>query len=254
MTIRRAFIITTILMLVIIASLCCKLFSVQNENNILNNELDTTKSNCDLLVDKHSSTYQELTEVKNKLEEAKNELLSTQNKLESTQNELDEVKAEVSKLRKENLQWSSKYNQYPTATIIWIYMTEELGWSDVVVAGIIGNMMAECGGHTLNLDWDINDSSGYGLIQWLGSRRKDIKEKYGELPTIIEQIEFIKDELYGTNGVERQVTDSQLNAIINAETPEDCAFAFASYYERCSENHRAFRRGLARTAYNYFTN
>ena len=62
----------------------------------------------------------------------------------------------------------------------------------------------------------------------------------------------MKDELYGTNGVTKQVTDWQLDKIMNASTPEECAFAFATYFERCSENHRAPRRGYAKTAYEYF--
>ena len=239
MTRKYTFCMAIILMLVSIFILFWNLVLFQDENTMLKNELDTTKAEYTALADTNSSISKELESVNNELESVKSEL-------ESVKNELEEVK-------KENLQWSSKYNQYPIATIAWIYMTEELGWSDTVAAGIIGNMMAECGGHTLDLDWDINGSSGYGLIQWIGSRRVSIKEKYGETPTVVEQIEFVKDELYGTNGVTRQVTDSQLKAIMDANTPEECAFAFACYYERCSVNYREFRRGLARTAYNYFT-
>ena len=207
-----------ILLIVVVLCLCVSLFILHHKNTVLQNELDTTRAENTILVDKNLSISKELAEVK-----------------------------------KENLQWSGKYNQYPTATIAWIYMTEELGWSDVVAAGIIGNMMAECGGQGLNLNWDSNGSNGYGLIQWIGERRASIKAKYGEFPNVTEQIEFVKDELYGTNGVTRQVTDTQLEAIMNADTPEECAFAFACYYERCHVDYRAFRRGLARTAYNYFT-
>lgn len=60
------------------------------------------------------------------------------------------------------------------------------------------------------------------------------------------------DELYGLNEVTKQVTSSQLKKIMEATTPEDCAFAFASYYERCSEQYRSSRRAYARTAYEYF--
>lgn len=206
---------------------------------MLKNELDTTRAEFTLLVNTNLS-------ISDELESVKNELIAVKNELEEVQTEFEEVK-------KENLQWSSKYNQYPVATTAWIYMTEELGWSEVVAAGIIGNMMAECGGQTLKLDWNINSINGYGLIQWTGGRRTTITEKYGETPTVVEQIEFVKDELYGLNGVTQQVTDKQLKAIMGAETPEDCAFAFASYYERCHADYRAFRSRLARTAYNYFT-
>lgn len=127
------------------------------------------------------------------------------------------------------------------------------GWSDIACAGIMGNLMVETGGTgTLYLDWDSNGDSGYGLVQWIGSRRDSIKAKYGTYPTIKQQVQFIHDELYGTNGVRVQVSESQRNTILYAETPEDAAYAFASYYERCAYEYRAMRKGYARDAYNYF--
>ena len=191
---------------------------------MLKNELDAINADYALLVEVNSDLS---------------------NKLEYVKNELEEVK-------KENLQWSSKYNQYPTATIAWIYMTEELGWSDAVAAGIMGNMMAECGGQTLKLHWDSNGESGYGLIQWIGARRILIKEKYGEFPTVTEQIEFVKDELYGTNGVTQQVTDQQRELILNANSPEQCAVEFAKWFERPLSTDYSVRKSNAAKAYAYF--
>lgn len=225
MTKKHIFCITVILILAIISFLHWNLFVLQDENAMLKNNLETTKAECALLIETNSSISQELEKVKSELEEVK----------------------------KENLQWSSKYNQYPAATIAWIYMTEELGWSDIVAAGIMGNMMAECGGQTLALVWDSNGSSGYGLVQWIGARRESIKEKYGETPTIIEQIEFVKDELYGTNGVTQQVTDQQRESILNASSPEKCAEKFAMWFERPSSADYSTRRSNAAKAYAYFS-
>lgn len=224
MTKKHICYIVLILIVAIILFLCWNLFVLQNKNTMLKNELDITNAEYALLVDTNSSISKELEEVKNELEEVK----------------------------KENLQWSSKYNQYPTATIAWIYMTEELKWSNVVAAGIIGNMMAECGGQTLALNWDSNDSNGYGLIQWIGARRASIKAKYGELPTIVEQIEFVKDELYGTNGVTQQVTDQQRKLILNANSPEQCATEFARWFERPASTNYSVRKSNAAKAYAYF--
>ena len=149
--------------------------------------------------------------------------------------------------------WKVRAEEYPVATQAWLYMKNELGFSDIVCAGIMGNMMAECGGcWTSDLDWDVSSSSGYGMIQWLGGRKQQLFSIYGSNPSVENQLDFVKDELYGTNGVTRQVTDSQLDKIMNAETPEDCAYAFACYYERCSEGHRWVRRDYARRAYEYF--
>lgn len=152
----------------------------------------------------------------------------------------------------EDSRWRRRYEEYDTATEVWTCM-KAFGWNDIVCAGIMGNLMAETGGSgTFNLDWDSNIGSGYGLVQWVGERRVDIKERYGEFPTVKEQVQFIYDELYGTNGVTCQVGAYELNAIMNAESPEDCAYAFACYYERCSPEYREMRREYARWAYSYF--
>lgn len=149
--------------------------------------------------------------------------------------------------------WEVRASEYPVATQVWLYMKEEFGWSDTVCAGIMGNMMAECGGcWTSDLHWDVSSSSGYGMIQWLGGRKQQLFNIYGSSPSIEDQLNFMKDELYGTNGVTKQVTDSQLDKIMNADSPEDCAYAFACYFERCGEGHRWVRRDYARRAYEYF--
>ena len=173
--------------------------------------------------------------------------------------ELENRTADVAYYQEKQIEWEEihkwevRASEYPVATQVWLYMKEEFGWSDTVCAGIMGNMMAECGGcWTQDLDWQANTQHGMGLVQWIGGRRAQLINRYGSNPTVKEQLNFVKDELYGTNGVTQQVTDSQLDKIMNASSPEECAFAFASYYERCAEQHRAPRRGYARTAYEYF--
>ena len=149
--------------------------------------------------------------------------------------------------------WEVRASEYPVTTQVWLYMKEECGWSDTVCAGIMGNMMAECGGcWTSDLHWNVSSSSGYGMIQWLGGRKQQLFNIYGSSPSIEDQLNFMKDELFGTNGVTKQVTDSQLDKIINADNPEDCAYAFSCYFERCGEDHRWVRRDYARRAYDYF--
>lgn len=244
--------ITIILLVVIILFLCWNLFLLHDKNVILKNNLDAKNADCVLLTDINSCISNELELVKNELEETKNKLKEANNKLEETNNELLSVKNELEEVKKENLQWVNKYNQYPEATIAWLYMTEELEWGDVVAAGIIGNMMSECGGQTLNLNWSSNGGSGYGLAQWIGGRRDSIKAKYGETPTVVEQIEFIRDELYGTNGVRKQVTDWQRELILNATSPEQCATEFARWFERPASRDYSVRQSNAAKAYAYF--
>ena len=157
------------------------------------------------------------------------------------------------KIWEEKHKWEVRASEYPTATQVWLYMKNELGYSDIVCAGIMGNMMAECGGcWTSDLDWDVHSSSGFGMIQWLGGRKQQLFSIYGNNPSVEDQLNFMHDELYGTDDVTWQVSQSQLDKIMNAETPEECAYAFACYFERCGEGHRAPRRGYARRAYEYF--
>lgn len=170
----------------------------------------------------------------------------------NTNIEISYYKKEIAKWEKIR-EWNKKAAKYPNAARAWKYMKEQFGWNDTVCAGIMGNFMAECGGcWTSDLNYSVNSKNGLGMVQWIGSRRKAIVKRYGDSPTLEEQLEFMYDELYGTDGVRRQVTKKQLEKIMNASTPEECAMAFATYYERCAERHRAPRKGYARTAYEYF--
>ena len=147
--------------------------------------------------------------------------------------------------------------EYPEAQLIWDTMIS-WGWTAETCAGIIGNMMAEIGGGTLNLsNWNSNGGCGYGLIQWTGGRRSTLKSRYGSYPTIEQQLIFMRDELFGINNTRQQVSSSVLNKIMNTngnESPESIAFCFASNYERCASRYRAKRQGYARIAYEYFMN
>lgn len=87
----------------------------------------------------------------------------------------------------EQYMWDYKAFEYPVATYVWLYMKNEFGWSDIVCAGVMGNLMAECGGcWTQDLDWTLNSSSGLGMVQWIGSRRAEITAKYGPSPGVDE--------------------------------------------------------------------
>jgi hypothetical protein len=153
-------------------------------------------------------------------------------------------------LSEEELKWIARAEEYPIATEVWLYMKENFGWSDIVCAGVMGNIMGEIGGGTLDFDnW--NHPQPYGMFQWLGQRKTDLKNIYGAEPSVVEQLEFMYDELYGTDGVRQQVTNSQREQILNASTPEDVATYFCIYFERPG-NSGSPRRGYARKAYNYF--
>ena len=154
----------------------------------------------------------------------------------------------------EEEKWRKCAEEYPEATQIWLYMKNEFEWTDTVCAGIIGNMMAECGGQTLAglSNWDTNGSSGYGLIQWIGSRRKLIEARYGTYPTIEEQLLYMRDEMFGTNGVKQQISERQLQSIMNGESVSAVAANFAKYFERPASTDYSIRQKNAQKAYEYF--
>lgn len=155
--------------------------------------------------------------------------------------------------------------EYPIALYVWNWLIDH-DWSEEAAAGVLGNFMAETGSgykqlsksdEVLQSNLDINPSNisnhGLGLVQWIGGRRKNIQNKYGNAPTKEEQLQFMLDELLGTNGVRRQVSQTEYELIINAETPEKAAEYFAKYYERCHNSTYSQRKRFAKIAYNYFT-
>ena len=218
--------------------------------NYLLNQIEIVTIEKETIEIQMDTTLKDLESVKNELYDIREELDAAN---EEIKRQLEEIEGYKKEIEDEDAKWQRRYEEYPVATEVWVAM-KTYGWSDITCAGIMGNLMAETGGTgSLHLDWDSNSSSGYGLVQWIGNRRTAIKNRYGTYPSVKEQVQFIHDELYGANGVSRQVSSSQLNAIINAETPEECAYAFACYYERCAESYRYMRRGFARKAYEYFT-
>lgn len=212
-----------------------RLNSVITENELIRANLDETRKKLEITSDELDATNKSLS-----------------NALEENARQSEEIEEYKNYIEDDEAKWRRRYEEYDIATEAWIAMKAQ-GWSDIVCAGIMGNLMAETGGSgTLYLDWDSNGVNGYGLVQWTSGRRNTIKNRYGTYPSVKEQVQFIHDELYGVNGVRRQVTDSQFDAIMNAETPEECAYAFACYYERCANFARSMRRGYARKAYEYF--
>lgn len=139
------------------------------------------------------------------------------------------------------------------ATQVWTYL-KGYGYSDSVAAGIIGNMMRECGGDTLNLDWDIvgyyNGDEYYGLCQWClrytpsGFKNASIKKQCDYLYQTIESA----FDSFGGNY--HGITYSEF---LKADT-RTAAIAFERVYERCGDyaNEDARRAHNAEIAYNHF--
>lgn len=137
------------------------------------------------------------------------------------------------------------HNAYPVATEVWERLRAQ-GWSRACCAGIIGNMMAECGGHTLNLKPYTSGQGYYGLCQW--------SDKYCHIKggSLVDQITYLINtiqyefQIYG-NGYSFQ-------SFINEDSAADAAYIFAVVYERCASETYYQREVNAIKAYNTFLN
>ena len=177
------------------------------------------------------------------------ELIDVRGLISEYQEQISAIEAEEARIE---AMWSEKSGEYPVATQVWRYMKEELGWNDYVCAGVMGNMMAEVGGQTLNLQPYLYGHSGanyYGLCQWSSRYYPSIQGA-----DVDAQLDFlastVKKELDTYGYLFRSGLDYE--AFCNLTDAEDAAMAFAKAYERCGSGSYGVRQRNAINAYNYF--
>ena len=136
---------------------------------------------------------------------------------------------------------------------VWDYL-RSLGFSEAGAAGVLGNMMEECGGHTLNLNPQAQNpgSGAFGLVQWLyvGYYQNGM---YVGMP-FEDQLRYLGTNSYGSIQavITRACGSSQYNALKNATSPENAALIFENCYE-ISQQALDHRQRHAREAYNAFS-
>ena len=144
-------------------------------------------------------------------------------------------------------------DKYPAARQIWNYMKYTLGWNDYVCAGVMGNLMVETGGGTLNLNPCIYNSTKrfYGMCQWSlkyypNAAGMSIEQQCNLLKTTIEQEFKTFGRLYKAGFTYSDFT--------NLQNAQNAALAFAKVYERCAQTSSNYtkRQNCAIIAYNYF--
>ena len=143
--------------------------------------------------------------------------------------------------------------EYPEAQYVWDTLID-YGLSPEVAAGIMGNIMAEVGGQTLDFsEWKYwSKGTHYGICQWGGGRKADLLNNFG--PTFEDQVEFLLYEIkyeIDTYGYKYESGFSYDKFIVMTDV-EQTALAFAKSYERCSSNYYNIRMKNAKKAYNYF--
>lgn len=161
--------------------------------------------------------------------------------------EEERLAAEKAAKEAEEAKWATKAAEYPVATQIWRYMKAQ-GWNDYVCAGIMGNIMAEVGGQTLNIRYTLSSGSYYGMCQW----SRGYSQVWGAgLET---QCDFLRDTIkyeFDTYGSKYQ-KGFNFNSFLNMTDAQQAALAFAKSYERCGSGSYSVRQKNALKAYNYF--
>lgn len=134
---------------------------------------------------------------------------------------------------------------------IWSYLRNDMGLTKYVAAGIMGNIMTECGGQTLDIQPYITNSSGhYGICQWNLGYFPEVRERdlQGQLEFLNSTIKWILND-YG----DRYYEGFNYNLFINITDEQVAAEAFAYAYEGCGAGNCSRRRlNHATTALNYF--
>lgn len=141
-------------------------------------------------------------------------------------------------------------DEYEYANTIWNYLRNEMGLNKWCAAGIMGNIMTECGGQTLNIQPYITNSAGhYGICQWSLKYFPEIRN--ADLDT---QLEFLKSTIkwilndYG----DRYYSGFNYEKFIAITNEREAAKAFAHGYEGCGEHCAPRRLDHATEALRYF--
>lgn len=144
------------------------------------------------------------------------------------------------------LEWSAKKEKYPIATEIWLYM-KSLGWNDYVCAGILGNMMTEVGGNTLDIRYWLKGNY-YGICQW----SRGYNKVWGT--NLKGQLDFLKNTIkYELNTYGYAYANGfNFEKFLALQDERAAALSFAKCYERCGSAGYAQRQKNATVAYNYF--
>ena len=197
----------------------------------MKSELDTVKQNNE--------------ELKAQLSEYEQTILDKDTKIQQLEKDVQDLEDTAAKLamaaKTGTVKADGNYNQAQT---VWNYL-RDLGLNEYVCAGIIGNIMAEVGGQTLDISrWpQYSQGTYYGICQWAGSRKNRLLNDFGT--TLDDQIRFLSVELF-------EVIPKD-NSFYNMQDEKEAALYFAKYYERCSSKYYSIRQTNAAKALAYFT-
>ncbi len=162
-------------------------------------------------------------------------------------NRLIELEQKVSSDLKHFVKWEKEHYY---ATKVWEYFRQR-GFNNEITCAIIGNMMIETAGGTLDLNPTIYSPSGnyYGLCQWSQYYYPETKDLSFE-----GQLEYLLGSMpweFNTFGKLYKKGFNYVEFLKMTDTSK-AAKAFAVLYERCGEGSYKLRQEAALRAYAYF--
>lgn len=157
---------------------------------------------------------------------------------------------QIQKIKHEICIKTETEERYPIARLVWNYL-KECGYNDYVCSGIIGNMMTECGGNTLDLIYNIYSPTKnyYGLCQW-NRWTYDYVFDEGVEYQLTTLTDTIKEEINMFGFCYKK--NFNYENFINMTNEKNVALAFAKCYERCDSSSYKSRQENATVAYDYF--
>lgn len=149
---------------------------------------------------------------------------------------------------KEIIHFEKCAEAYPTATKIWKYL-RKCGYNNYVCAGIMGNIMAECGGQSFTIQATLYDHGYYGICQWSRRWYPDVQGQ-----DLNYQLKFLSKTIKSefNNYGSRYYRGFNYKAFCGLQDEQSAALAFAKCYERCASAYYAIRGTNATKAYKYF--
>lgn len=152
----------------------------------------------------------------------------------------------------EDMFWEYAKAQYPVATEIWLTM-KSFGWTDAACAGIMGNIMRECGGDSLkyiNPNLYNSTNTHYGLIQWSKRYYPDIQPTATWTPSIEEQLTYLRYTIINQKSLHHNYGFTE-GYLLTATSYIDVAKVFCEGYERPNEG-TSRRERNAEVAWEYY--
>lgn len=208
-----------------------------NSGLVLQTELDSTKKQNE--------------ELKTKLSEQELIVSEKDTKIQQLEKDIKELKETQENVSEET------YSNYPIShssgtttdgheqsAQVWNHLVG-LGLNKYVCAGIMGNIMAEVGGNTLDISTYscVDTGTYYGICQWGWGRKDRLLSEYGT--SLDDQLRFLSVELF------EEIPKG--SSFYNMQDEKEAALYFAKYYERCGSGSYSVRQDNASVALAYFT-